>query len=512
MVPNGLYQQKDESGVTSSTHFTANTLSDYNTLGERDYEVVDVADSNKRDYHHLQRPSPPMVPNGRNATFSFIPPKQAFHSMSTLTSQTGGTKGTTRDPVQQEGLQTSRVYSKSASEGPDGHLYRELEDVSPNPDTRPGGHVGDIYRSPTLPPNSANSAHLFNEGGISFDNPNESLYSPSFEASQLSRVQPGGLENMPETGTMFVEPSRPTAFPVHKYEKIQDGSDPQYETPIITRKKNGPSTSSPITNKTNNGGEIRPRTSSGARYETEVQPSFVPENPYHKLVRLSEDNGTPKNGSSPAVNPAVYSELSSASLNLKMSANESMSSQTTDSEITIDEKPGNFPEKFSVLFPLSLPADLSNGFTSPIYRPPDITTPTESMSAYRTRSQEEKGAVNTEAFKSPHGVDSPTKVNEVPHHASIRRNISEDRPATSSHNVLQNLQRRAWSEERSSGSPNVAKSSSLTMTTKPQNRTLNEHQQGQRLQSSNVPKVYKDLRVNGLDPRVGEFMRSKTTV
>ena len=106
MINNDMYRGGmgiEETDLTTGTHCTSHSqISDnnYNTLGERDYEVIhnmpfhnNHASSNgdtKQEYHRLQRPSPPAVPTGRNGVFGYSPPSGEFRSMSTLTSQMNG--------------------------------------------------------------------------------------------------------------------------------------------------------------------------------------------------------------------------------------------------------------------------------------------------------------------------------------------------------------------------------------------------------------------------------------
>ena len=275
MVNNEMYrgggvgaEETDFTG-THGTHFTSHSqISDdnYNILGERDYEVINVKPScdpsscdNTQDYHRLQRPSPPAVPTGRNAMFGFSPPNGEFRSMSTLTSQMNGINMTCDFhhqkfiPPTKPGYSTLPLLSSRDPPPPyngngEPHVYRELENPAT---TLPVGQFsnrgGAIYRSPTSssPPDSAKyfehsdsttellpplpARGITTNGGhrkTSDASLNESLYNP---------CQPHPLEKIPETGTMFPEPQNPTAFPVSDYDYIPTMTE--YEKPVASKPK-----------------------------------------------------------------------------------------------------------------------------------------------------------------------------------------------------------------------------------------------------------------------------------
>lgn len=281
MVNNELYrgagmgtEEADFTG-THGTHFTSHSqISDdnYNTLGERDYEVINVKPScdpsscdKTQDYHRLQRPSPPAVPTGRNAVFGFSPPNGEFRSMSTLTSQMNGIS-TTCSFHHQKSFDSKPGYSTlpliSSRDPPppyngngESHVYRELENPAT---TLPVGHFpnggGSIYRSPTSssPPDSAkyfehsdSTTELLPPAlparGITTNRKasdaslNESLYNPCLGGGGGGGQSPHPLEKIPETGTMFPEPPNPTAFPVNEYDYIPTMTE--YEKPVATKGK-----------------------------------------------------------------------------------------------------------------------------------------------------------------------------------------------------------------------------------------------------------------------------------
>jgi len=320
MVTNGLYQQKDGSEVTSGMHQSSHSqIADYNTLGERDYEIVDVSEC-KKDYNRLQRPSPPNLPGGRNGTFVFTPSKE-FHSMSTLTSQqgarvAGGQRAAKQQQQQQQSAMQQGLMSpaagvgmfpqKSASEGPeDLHQYGELN--HPKTSTQvthasrlpsmapPSSNVAtlpSIYRSPTdsVPPGSARSLQKrFMREGIDENEAN------------LPGILPGGLLSKPETGNVFQDPANPTTFPVHNYEKVSGEAD--YETPIVTRKNKmaaatvpPPSAAAPPppAGRLSQNSTRGRSDSAGVRYEMENAQSFSESSNghYHRLIRNSGDHSS----------------------------------------------------------------------------------------------------------------------------------------------------------------------------------------------------------------------------
>lgn len=261
MVNNEMYHGgigSEETDFTTGTHFPSHCqISDdnYNTLGEREYEVIvsRPCDDSKQEYHRLQRPSPPAVPTGRNGMFGFSPSNGEFRSMSTLTSQMNG-----MDTFQkEEPLFTKAGYSTLPTRPPppayngDMHVYRELENPAT---TLPARRIpnGGIYHSPTnsSPPDSARyfergdstaallpplpparGTELRKGSCVSTDSSlNESLYNPVFGSSAQ---QPHPLQKIPETGTIFADPPNPTAFPVNEYDYIPAMTD--YEKPVASK-------------------------------------------------------------------------------------------------------------------------------------------------------------------------------------------------------------------------------------------------------------------------------------
>lgn len=528
MVSNSLYQRKGEEGITSGTHASAHSqISDYSMLHERNYEVIDVGgDSDKQDYHHLQRPSPPTLPNGRGTNFNFTPPKE-FNSMSTLTSQLGGTPGSREmfqyGKLMNPGTTGGTFPTKSSSIGPDGHMYRELEHTDAG---GRGPQVKDIYRSPTESDSPENAQFFSHRGTMStlpsdsvqFGFHNEGLYSPNFESSLSSRVQPGGLENVPETGTMFSEPQNPTAFPVHQYERISgENGGPQYETPVSSRAKAMTSSSSsamPINSQAAAGS--RPRMNSGARYETEVaQMQQTEESPYSKLKRLP--------GAQPiTIAVQMYSELRS---------------QESEGNVCMD-KPV-FPHSHSSV-ELQRQQDSSSrnlgnahankGFTIPAHMGvaaggvadiSGISSPTDSLSSYATRLQE-RSATESAPITDEHiegllfneqGSGNPqSALVEVQHqHKPCRRKPSLDMPPRGGGMSSLRHDQRAWSEEPAAVQPFT--SGRLVMSDRSgfsSSTALTSY--GRHDNVPAPPTACRDVRVNGMDMRLGEYTRSKTMV
>lgn len=496
MVSNGIYQRKDEGGVTSGTH-SHSQISDYNTLNERDYEVIDMGED-KHDYHHLQRPSPPMLPGGRS--FNFTPPKE-FNSMSTLTSQIGGTAAS-RDAFQYGKMsQNGSFLVKSASEGPEEHVYRELEQAMPSSAGPLLGPVNDIYRSPT-DSDSPDSAQLFGRGVVlalpadsgTLEYTNESLYSPNLESSLSSRIQQGGLENVPETGQMFSEPANPTAFPVHKYEKIPS-KVPQYETPVVTRTK---TVTSPSTHTSSQASDSRPRTNSGARYETELPPVHVEDSQYSKLVRPAE---TPL-----ILSPAspMYSELSQEprgeSAESAHESKDAFSPGTAELSKQAAQARGKFDRGFS------MPPHVGSS-RGVVNRTSSASSATDSLASYIAQLQASAGEkpstdldgllFNEQDTHSQGAEDSQLQQQQRERNGSLNTGTRKDN--------YQQLQR-AWSEERRetiSNGMNVSNYSSSAM---------DAHSfAGHRMRTA-APKVHRELRMNGIDLRLGDYARSKTMV
>lgn len=500
MVSNGIYQRKDEGGVTSGTHFSSHSqISDYNTLNERDYEVIDMGED-KHDYHHLQRPSPPMLPGGRS--FNFTPPKE-FHSMSTLTSQIGGAT-VSRDAFQCGKMsQNGSFLAKSASEGPEEHVYRELEQTMPSSAGPLLGPVNDIYRSPT-DSDSPDSAHLYSRGLVpsmpaTDSGTFESLYSPDLESSISSRMQPGGLENVPETGQIFSEPVNPTAFPVHKYELIPRET-PQYETPVTTTRVKA--VTSPLILPGSQASDGRPRTNSGARYETELPPpTLVEESQYSKLMRPAETLPVLS-----SANP-MYSELSSQELSTE-SAHESKDTFSQSTAELSKQRPHEvkrFSEKVCSMPPH---VDSSGGVNN---RTSSVSSATDSLASYIAQLQVsagEKSATDMEGLLfSEQDAHSQGAEDVRPQPQDGRRRNGSLYNGSRKDNGYQQLQR-AWSEERRETVSNGMKMSGFSSSAM-DSRSFSGHGHGTRAAAL---KIHRDLRVNGIDLRLGDYARSKTMV
>lgn len=494
MVSNGLYQRKDDGGVTSGTHFSSHSqISDYNTLNhERDYEVIDMGED-KHDYHHLQRPSPPMPPGGRN--FSFTPPKE-FQSMNTLTSQMGGVAASS-DAFQHGKMSKNGSFlATSRSVDPEKHVYRELEEVAtPSADSQTG-LIKDIYRSPTVS-NSPDSAQIFSRGAFPsmpvdsgvFGYPNESLYTPNAETSVPGRIQKGGLENVPETGTMFCEPANPTAFPVHKYEKIPS-SEAEYETPISTRGKTLAS-SSPLTlAPASQTGETRPRTDSGARYETEIPQALAEDSQYSKLTRPHEALMVSSSATVP-----LYSEMVPQEMSGDQGPDSGVFSRST-AELS---KQDVAARRFSGRSDQGGTAGTSGGGV--VNRNSSISSATDSLAAYAAQLQGMSGTSDMDGLL----FNEQDSHSQGPVHQSCKRNGSLD--VTTKNGSIPQHQKRAWSEERretfSTGMNNRSGFSSSA---------IDSHSLSSHGRSMGAPKMHREMRANGIDLGLGDYARSKTMV
>lgn len=509
MISNGLYQQRKEEGaITSGTHVSSHSqISDYNTLEGRDYEEIDMG-HDKNDYHHLQRPSPPLHMSSRNHTFQLTPPLE-LHSMSTLTSQMGNIPTRERELLKQQEGATPGV--------PEDHVYRELEQTtSMNPGAPRVGGIKDIYRSPTTS-DSPDSAQIFGgrgtmpsmttETGV-FGYTNESLYSPTFELSQSARVQKGGLENVPETGTMFHEPVNPTAFPVHNYEKI---SNPQYEQPVITGKKTSSTSSVPPPTQSNSTG-IRPRASSNAstRYETEL-PQMHQENEsqYSKLVRPVETPSAIPEGLDPTNNSIAspfYAELGCSLPDAAVPRPHLDRGVFSHSSAELSRQGRAYPNKAERGF--TVPSQPSATGYNVVNRGPSVSSATDSNSSYITRLQENDESVTDFQldgilFNESRSQPAPD-MTEVHQHNSCQRNASFEARGRNGGPRGQ----RAWSEERTDvGYPNRAMNKTGFSGSAIDGHSFSSH--GQHISAT---KMHRDLRANGFDPRLAEYARTKTMV
>ena len=386
--------------------------------------------------------------------------------------------------------------TKSTSVDTEEHVYRELEEVTPSSADSRTGLVKDIYRSPTAS-NSPDSAQLFSRGtfpsmpadsGV-FGYPNESLYTPNQDSSNPSRIQQGGLENVPETGTMFCEPANPTAFPVHKYEKINEAP---YETPVPTHAK---TLTSPLTLvPTSQAGEIRPRTNSGARYETEIPQALVEDSQYSKLTRPHETLASFSIATAP-----LYSEMGPQELRRDHGADKGVFSRSTAELSKQDMAARRFSGRSEKGF--TMPAHVGASGGGVVNRNSSISSATDSLASYAAQLQGLSGTSDMDGLL----FNEQGSHSQGPAHESCKRNESLDLNAKNG-NVPQN-QKRAWSEERretfSSGMNNRSGFSGSAL----DSRSLSSHGR-----STGAPKMHREMRVNGIDLSLGDYARSKTMV
>lgn len=533
MVTNGLYQHKED-GVMSGTHRSSHSqISDYNTLGERDYEVVEVNDDCKRDYNHLHRPSPPLLPSGRNGTFVFASSKE-FHSMSTLSSQLGSKvarggacqgAGQGQGSILQQGVMSPAgiIFPlKSASVGPEDHVYRELEQKnlgydSPRRTSAPSANpsvnasnLPSIYRPPTdsVPPDSARLINrergtFIPQGIDEIDEGNfhEVLYfppsqtSPPLGTAQCNRIQPGGLEHKPETGNVFSEPMNPTAFPVHNYEKIS--TDPEYETPIITRKKTASSNHPPVVSRPSQTG-MRGRSDSGVHYETEITQSYNDSTSiYNKLMRNSGDQGSKEESFLPPNSETHFS--SSRLMSCEGNATDTISDPVVEGArfgISPADLEGNTGSSFkpaSFDNPSSQSVRCLNQEDTSQYRPHSSSSASDSFSSYLNRLQEGGEEGETMGNQLLDDIVASFDVNELSFHREGERPME--------------VQRRAWSEERQDEDSRV---SSGSMYARQSGQGINMTTGRVRLQST--PLMCRDAQTNGIELRLPEYARLKTIV
>lgn len=230
LIPNGAYQRDTESqeAFANSTllpnhpqSITVPGYSDYNLLGERDYEVIDIVET-KQDYHRLQRP--PALPLDRRyrATLGSSSLKSTGVQSSSTIAATNACN--TSELVRGNGLPTG------CSGGVD------AEDAGTLEMTTAGLPVGFLEHNDSraeLLPDHIHKLKSVSEAGETLGSDvHESLYSKN-----PSPAQPfyHALDEVPKTGTMFLEPGDPTAFPVHEYEYVPSHLC-VYETPVPSKR------------------------------------------------------------------------------------------------------------------------------------------------------------------------------------------------------------------------------------------------------------------------------------
>ncbi len=551
MVTNGLYQQKEDNSFTTGTHQSSHMqIADYNTLGERDYEIIDVNEC-KKDYNHLQRPSPPTGPGGRNGTFVFASSKE-FHSMSTLTSQQGGgatrsggaagnnnraangmqSVGNRQGVAVQHGVMSPAAGAgmfppKSASEGPEDHVYRELEWKtqaavtslglpSAQPPMNNAATLPSIYRSPTdsVPPESARSLNkrFMREGIDAIDEggPQHAMFFPA--DNQFNGVQPAGLQNKPETGNMFAEPPNPASFPVHNYEKV--AGEAEYETPIVTR-KNRPAAAAiappPPTQAAGRSSQnsMRPRSdSAGIRYETELTQSLGANGTggghYHRLVRNSGDHSCNSREASRQDFDDTVTDITSVTMeddfmtmDRALTLNGTLTSRN-DSDVHAFDNPTSHSAH------ASFQEDKSRFLGNSIYDPRSSSSATESLSSYTDHLQVEgdEEPINDALFQ-----EIAASLGAVPESTalSMTENRGGERPIEM-HNSLGKSNRSSSRDERQRHYSDTAES--------PYSRLSGHHRTSMEDDTSAMNALRKNCRDknSSTDYGIAEFSRLKTVV
>ena len=237
LIPNGAYQRDTESQeayanstllTNHSQSITVPRSSDYNVLGERDYEVIDIVEA-KPEYHRLQRPALPLDRRFRTTLGSSSMKSAGIQSSSTIAATHAWS---TSELMKGNGL-------LAGSEKGDGKV--EVEDASANevlysltPAVVPENFLErNDSGGQLLPDDDICKLKSMSEASETLGNDvHESLY-----GANALPTQPfyHALEKVPETGTMFPEPGNPTAFPVHEYESVPSALG-VYETPVPSKK------------------------------------------------------------------------------------------------------------------------------------------------------------------------------------------------------------------------------------------------------------------------------------
>ena len=247
-VSNGLDQKHPDlqGSFTATTQLsnhsqsiTVPEMSNYNTLGERDYEVVPVVQNH--EYHHLQRPK---LQPSRAATYGpFSSSNNSVRDMRTMTSaMSTSTQATTGEIMKRDAATLASPPGLNRH-----HPYRNLEEGEPVYDPIV------VRKKPTVkssqsPERGDSTAHLVpnhhtrsrashKTSDTLESDVHESLYSPTIGVPGNNLILHHALENIPETGTMFPEPPCPSAFPVHEYDCIPNTSTSHYETPVSSKEE-----------------------------------------------------------------------------------------------------------------------------------------------------------------------------------------------------------------------------------------------------------------------------------
>lgn len=252
-VSNGLDQRHPDTkgGFTTTTQLTNHSqsitvpeTSDYNILGERDYEVINIVHSQPPEYHHLQRPS---MQRSRAATYGFSSTGNGIRDMRSMTCVTSpSAHAATQEFMRRDSTAVPLPPPKEGKKAV--YPHRNLNFVGEqgenmavhNRIVRPSVENNhflerDDSTAQLLPNSSIRSRTSYQTPDTLESDVHESLYSPAVGTSANNPVFHHALENIPETGTMFPEPSYPSAFPVHEYDYVPTVLS-HYETPVPSKK------------------------------------------------------------------------------------------------------------------------------------------------------------------------------------------------------------------------------------------------------------------------------------
>ena len=248
-------QKEDSSTMSGSCAFTNPHISNYNMLGERQYEIVGANDCT-RDYNLLQHSCPP-TPSGLNGNIKFASLND-LSIISTVSSQASSNMNrrlVNRNAVREgvgvhQGMSNPAINTLTSLKGNSvrgvvDHMYRELEQeawrkgsrcpISPSNSNVAVNMPTTNFTYPEIScslTQTSGAVKLEELNTIDNKNSNEELISPvrnslHFGNGQCNVFSLGGLKGTPETGNVFSEPLHPTSFPVHIYEKITE--DPDYD-------------------------------------------------------------------------------------------------------------------------------------------------------------------------------------------------------------------------------------------------------------------------------------------
>ena len=267
------HHHNTESTVMCCTHFsfTSHSLlihfSYFHclTLREHEYEVIDES---AQDYNLQCHPSS-ALPHGRGATYTV----ESFKEISSMNTGTEVISPAIRTPCHPNTISMDYDFMNTELE------QKPLGYDTPSSTGTPQSNEAENVRQTDF--TSLASACLgtqekkttMQQGIVTSDDSNssEEFISPivitlPLGSAQCSKIQLGGLKNIPETGDVFSEKLHPTPFPVYDYEDITSDPEPEMQT---TGKGKLTSLSLLPSLKDTSG-----RTDCGVHYEAELTQSF----------------------------------------------------------------------------------------------------------------------------------------------------------------------------------------------------------------------------------------------